>query len=113
MLLKRGKYSGYILLESMVALALVTVILLQLIPLTVFVENKKQEHRDKLEVYRYFNELASSFYYHGRVEFVNKSSNGLEISAKGRYTEEQIKSLVLEMDGESFEICWLSEQNGT
>lgn len=110
--LKRSKHSGYILLESMVALVVVTLILLQLIPLTIFMETKKQENRDKLEVYRYFSELANSFYCHGRVEFANKRSNGLEISAKGSCTTEQIKSIVLEMEGETFEIIWLSEEEG-
>lgn len=109
LLLKKRNYSGYILLESMIALGVVTLILLQLIPLTIFVESKKQENREKLEVYRYFSELASSFYYYGQVDFAIKKSNGVAISAKGSYTTEQLKEIELEMAGETFEIVWLSE----
>lgn len=110
MLLKKHRYSGYILFESLVALSVVTVILLQLIPLTLFVETKKQENRDKLEVYRYLSELASGFYFHGQVEFGHKKSSNVEIVARGTYTGEQLKQVVLEMDGETFEIVWYSEE---
>lgn len=110
LLLKKHRYSGYILFESLVALSVVTVILLQLIPLTLFVETKKQENRDKLEVYRYLSELASGFYFHGQVEFGHKKSSNVEIVARGTYTGEQLKQVVLEMDGETFEIVWYSEE---
>ncbi|MBP1043521.1 hypothetical protein I6N95_21070 [Vagococcus sp. BWB3-3] len=110
MLLKRSKYSGYILFESLLAFAVATLILIQLIPLILFMEEKKQHNRDKLEVYRYFSEIANGFYSHGKADLTGKKSNGLLISAQVIDTVEQMRGIELEMAGEQFEIIWLSER---
>lgn len=111
MLSKRGSYKGYVLFESILALTLVSVILLQLVPLIIFVETKKQENRKKLEMYRYATELARSYHYNESVEFGDKQSYGQVISADGFFTEGDLTKIMLEMEGEVVEIELLSREH--
>lgn len=111
LLLERAKHRGYILFESLLALGVVFLVFLMLMPLTVFIETKRNQNRHKLEVYRYFSELAGGYQHQGTLTFPPKELNDLTITAAGKRTVEGgIREIYLELEGERFEIIWLWEQ---
>lgn len=110
MLFARHKHSGYLLVESLLALSVVSLILLLLLPLTLFVETRKKVNREKIEVYRYFSELAGAYRYQGTSVFQPKEVNGRFILVESQQNEERLTAIELEWEGEQIEIIWLSEK---
>lgn len=107
MLKKKIDNQGYILLESCLAFMLVTVLLIEIIPLVVSLKQFQREGQQRLEVYRYFSELALDYQVYGELELGEKVSNQTVIRADGNYSTMRVESIKLEVGEQIYTIQWL------
>lgn len=68
----KGKWSGFLLLESHIGLAVFSLVSLQILPLIIFIHHQSIQRENRLEAYRFSLELASG----GKKRAEKKSGEG-------------------------------------
>lgn len=98
------KHQGYVLLESLIAFAVVTLLMMEIFPLLIFMRQQEEQQTLKTESLRYLYELATAYQNTGEIEFGTVTRRGYELTSSGVYDEEKVILLRVEGAGESYEI---------
>lgn len=99
------KNEGYLLLESLIAMVVVSLLLVGILPLFLFMAQQRVAQREKLEATRFLMELSEMSDNHSTsIKELVKVSNGFELVGDVSYRNQELIGVGVETKGEKYAI---------
>lgn len=99
------KNDGYLLLESLIAMVVVSLLVVGILPLFLFMGQQRAVHREKLEAARFLMELSEiAVDQAASDQELIKVSNGLELVGNFFYQDQELMGLGIETKGKKYAI---------